>query len=202
MPGDVRDRIDKMKDRVDFVTPARRSKAPCLALLLDAAIRRKVLEICYEAKGEERIRKIQPVCLYANNGFWYCTAYCFLRESYRVFRCDRIAEATVDEDAEPIPLRDIRLSRQANAEPRDPVRLRAELSPAGVQRCEAELWLAPMLDVREDGSGRIDRDVSRADIPFYTMFFIGLGEDVALYEPEELRAAIRSKLTELLERYR
>ena len=177
---------------------------PCLAVLLDAAVHQKVLVIDYESKEEgasNRSRRIQPVCIYANNGFWYCTAYCFLREGFRVFRCDRIREAEVTNRAEPLDLGDVRLSRREAAEPREPVRLRAELSRAGVQRCEAELWLAPMLLVREDGSGAIDKDVSRDDIPFFAQFFIGLGDEAVLEEPEELKGAIRRRLAELLIRY-
>lgn len=203
MPGDVRDRIDGMKDRVDFITPTRRGDAPCLAILLDAAVSQRVLTVEYESKEEEvRSRRIQPVCIYANNGFWYCTAYCFLRQGFRVFRCDRIHEAAYDTSGtDPLDLGDVRLSRREAAEPREPIRLRAELSRAGVQRCEAELWLAPILQVREDGSGVIDMDVSRSDIPFYTAFFIELGDEAVLEEPTELKDAIRRRLSELLARY-
>ncbi|NOU93218.1 WYL domain-containing protein [Paenibacillus sp. LMG 31456] len=203
MPGDVRDRIDGMKDRVDFITPTRRGDAPCLAILLDAAVHQKVLAIEYESKEkEEGSRRIQPVYIYANNGLWYCTAYCFLRKGFRVFRCDRIREAAYDASGtEPLELGDIHLSRRETAEPREPIRLRAELSRIGVQRCEAELWLSPMLHVREDGSGVIDKDVSRDDIPFYTEFFIEMGDEVVLEEPEELKDAIRRRLSELLARY-
>lgn len=205
MPGDVRERIDGMKNRVDFVTPTRRGDAPSLALLLDAAVHQKVLAIEYASKDEEGAagwRHIQPVCLYANNGFWYCTAYCFFRQGFRVFRCDRIRLASNDPSGpEPLVLGDVHLSRQVAASPREPVRLRAELSRAGVQRCESELWLAPMLHLREDGSGSIDRDVSRGDMAFYTDFFIGLGNEVVLEEPLELKLSIRRRLAELLERY-
>jgi predicted DNA-binding transcriptional regulator YafY len=93
MPGDVRDRIDSMKDRVDFVTPARRGDAPCLSMLLDAAVHRKVLIVKYESKEEEANgRRIQPISIYANNGLWYCVCHisyeCCI---YRVYslRADR-----------------------------------------------------------------------------------------------------------------
>ncbi|MCS7463883.1 YafY family transcriptional regulator [Paenibacillus doosanensis] len=203
LPGDVRDRIDSMKDRVDFIAPTRRGDAPCLPILLDAAVRQQVLSIEYESREDgARTRLIQPVCIYANNGFWYCTAYCFLRQGFRVFRCDRIREAAYDTSGtEPLDLGDIRLSRKEAAAPKEPIRLRAELTRAGVQRCEGELWLAPMLLVREDGSGSIDTDVSRADIPFFTEFFIALGDETALQEPAELKDSIRSRLSELLARY-
>lgn len=203
MPGDVRDRIDRMKNRVDFIAPNRRGDAPCLAVLLDAAVRRKVLDVEYASKGEAAgVRKIQPAGLYANNGFWYCTAYCFLRQSIRVFRCDRIREAAYDESGtEPLDLGDVGLGRRDAEEPSDPVRLRAELSRAGVQRCEAELWLAPMLKVREDGSGAIDYDVSSGDLRFFADFFIGLGEEAVLEGPAELKDAIRAKLSGMLTKY-
>jgi predicted DNA-binding transcriptional regulator YafY len=203
MPGDVRDRIDSMKNRVDFITPTRRGDAPCLAILLDAAVHRKVLIVEYESKEEgASSRRIQPVCIYANNGFWYCTAFCFLRQGFRVFRCDRIREAEYDSSGtEPLDLSDISLSRREAQEPTEPVRLRAELSRAGVQRCEAELWLAPLLHVREDGRGEIDKDVSRGDIPFFTDFFIGLGDEALVEEPAELKESIRRRLTEMLARY-
>ncbi|WP_276353166.1 helix-turn-helix transcriptional regulator [Cohnella caldifontis] len=202
MPGDVRDRIDGMKHRVDFVTPTRRGDAPCLSVLLDAAVKQRVLLIEYESKDEEESRRrIQPVCLYAHNGFWYCNAYCFLREGFRVFRCDRIRRAEPDADAKPLDLGDVRLSRRFAAEPREPVRLRAELSRAGVQRCEGELWLAPLLRVREDGSGLIDGGVPRGELPFFAEFFIGLGSEARLIEPAELKTEIRRRLAEMLERY-
>ncbi|MBO7745903.1 YafY family transcriptional regulator [Paenibacillus sp. MWE-103] len=202
MPGDVRERIDRMKDRVDFVTPARRGETPHLALLLDAAVYRKVLAIDYAPKeADAERRRIQPVCLYANNGFWYCTAYCFERGGYRVFRCDRIRAAAPDPDTKPLELGDVRDSRKAASAPPAPVRLRAALTRAGVQRCESELWLAPLLDVREDGSGAIDADVPGGDLAFFADFFIGLGAEAELLGPAELKEAIRRKLTELLARY-
>lgn len=203
MPGDVRDRIDGMKDRIDFITPSRGGDAPFLSILLDAAVSRKVLEIEYESKEEGvSCRRIQPAYIYANNGLWYCTAYCFHREGFRVFRCDRILEAAYDTSGlQALDLGEMSPGRREAPNPREPVRLRAELSRAGVQRCEAELWLSPMLLVRDDGTGKIDADIPRGELSFFAEFMIGLGEDVVLHEPEELKDAIRNKLFRLLERY-
>lgn len=202
MPGDVRDRIDSMKERVDFVTPTRHAEAPCLSVILEAAVRQKVLSVEYESKEEgSKCRRIQPVCIYANNGLWYCTAYCFQREEIRVFRCDRISKAEYDESVEPLDLRNVPTRRRETVKPSNSFRLRAELDEAGVQRLEAELWLAPMLRIQENGTGFIDGDVSRDDLPYFTELFIGLGEHAVLQEPEELKISIRARLSKLLERY-
>ena len=78
-------------------------------MLLDAAIYGKVLAVKYESKGGEvNHRRIQPIYIYANDGFWYCKAYCFLRQGFRVFRCDRIHEAAYDTSGtEPLELGDV-----------------------------------------------------------------------------------------------
>ncbi|KAI7260397.1 hypothetical protein KC345_g10081 [Hortaea werneckii] len=202
MPGDVRDRIDSMKDRLDFIAPTRWREAPCLGIMLEAAVGQKVLAVEYESeeKGVSS-RQIQPVFVYANQGFWYCTAYCFLRQGYRLFRCDRIRSAVYDTSGlEPLELEYSHPAWREEAEPpQDPIRLRASLSRKGVQRCEAEIWLS--LQLHADGSGIIDRVVPRAELPFYAEFFIGLGDEVILEEPEELREAIRIKLSAMLTRY-
>lgn len=204
MPGDVRDHIDSMKQHVDLVTPIRRSDAPCLDILLEAAIDGKVLTIAYRTKDDEQsTRHIQPIFLYATNGLWYCHAYCFLRADFRVFRCDRIRHAAYDETGvQPIaPDNGDPRTRKQSMQAAPHVRLRAALSRTGVQQCEAELWLAPWLHIREDGSGTMDMNITREELPFYTAFFIGLGDEVKVEEPTELKASIRRKLTDLLARY-
>lgn len=203
MPRDVRDTIDGMKHRVDFVIPERRAEAPCLALLLEAAVRQRVLSIVYEAKDEANSRRlIQPAYIYASGGLWYCIAYCFLREGCRVFRCDRVREAAYDESGtEPVELGDMRTVRRHADAPENPVRLRAELSRAGVQRCEAERWLAPLLEVRPDGGGTLECDVPAAELAYLADFFIGLGDAAEVQGPPELRSLIRTRLEALLSRY-
>ena len=50
MPGDVRDRIDQMKNRVDFLTHTRQQKAESLGALLDAAVDQRVVTVLYESR--------------------------------------------------------------------------------------------------------------------------------------------------------
>ncbi|MFD2614533.1 helix-turn-helix transcriptional regulator [Paenibacillus gansuensis] len=205
MPGDVRDRIDSMKHRVDFITPTRHADAPFLAILLEAAVNGKVLEVIYTSKEEgEGPRRIQPAFLYAHNGFWYCKAYCFLRQGFRVFRCDRISHAEADKSGtEPMDLSSMFADEGSKEKLQGTIRIYAELTRTGVQRCEAERWLAsPLLQVREDGTGVLEMNISGGDLPFFAEFFIGLGKEVALKDSEELQEAIRDKLSSLLEQYR
>lgn len=203
-PGDIRDRIDSMMGRVDFITPNRRGNPAYLSLLLDAAIDGRTLSIVYKAKGGKgENRRIKPVSIYAHSGFWYCKAYCYLREGIRVFRCDRIRHATADASAkmEPLDPGEAQFCQRELPDPLDSVPLKAKLSPLGAERIEGEIWFSPLVVVDEAGNGTIDAVVPRSDIPFYADLFIALGNEAELHEPEELREAIRNKLAEMAARY-
>lgn len=203
MPNDIRDRIDQMKNRVDFVTPTRQASSPYLSILLEAAIQQKVLLIDYESRGKpSKRRQIQPIGIYTRNGLWYCPAYCYQSEGIRVFRCDRI-HAAVASELKPMDLRDIHLGNRESelkgVQEGGP--LFAELTKEGIQACEAEHWLVPMLHVREDGTGWVEGQLPKSGIPFFAKFFIGLGKEVKVKNPPELLDEIRRNLSELTAKY-
>jgi len=204
MSGDVRDRIDQMKNRVDFVTPTRQQESPFLSILLEAAVQQKVLLIEYESRGDEACRHIQPIGIYANNGLWFCPAYCFLRKDFRIFRCDRIHSAAYDaEGTEPMDLRHVHLGNRESffRTEKATTGLYADLSQKGVQMCEAVLWLGSHLHVREDGTGWLEGPIPQNDLAFYARFFIGLGNEATVKQPAELISYMKRLFAEIMSKY-
>ncbi|MGG1878343.1 YafY family protein [Paenibacillus cisolokensis] len=204
MPGDVRDRIDQMKNRVDFLTHTRKQQSSFLGILLDAAVKQRVVTIEYETKRGLSKRSIQPVGIYASNGFWYCPAYCFMRENLRLFRCDRMHSAAYDNSGmKPLDHRHIHLGnwRSFGSEKLMYVRMSAALTREGVQRCEAELWPVPRIDVQPDGSGLLMQEVPASELPYFAKFFLGLGNEAVVTEPKELVDLIKKLLKELIRKY-
>ncbi|BBH24576.1 DeoR family transcriptional regulator [Paenibacillus baekrokdamisoli] len=204
MSGDVRDRIDQMKNRVDFVTPRRQAQFPYLSILLDGAIYQKIILIDYESREGKSSRQIQPIGLYASSGLWYCPAYCFQREDYRVFRCDRIHSATYDPStSKPRDLRHIHLGNRESVIKleQEHVSLYVELSQEGVQKCEAELWSVPSLHIRNNGTGWLEGNIPSSDLPFFAKFFIGLGNEATVKHPQELVEGMKRILAEIMAKY-
>ncbi|TBL77885.1 helix-turn-helix transcriptional regulator [Paenibacillus thalictri] len=204
MSGDVRDRIDQMKNRVDFVTPTRQQASPHLSVLLEAAVNQKVLLIEYGQQAGETCRSIQPIGIYAHNGLWFCPAYCFLRQDFRVFRCDRIRSAVYDDSGtEPLDLRHVHLGNKEAFfhTVKESVSLYAKLSKQGVHMCEAVLWLKAYLHTREDGTGWLEGPIPKADIAFYGRFFIGLGHEATVRQPPELIGDIKRLLADMMSKY-
>lgn len=63
-----------------------------LEILFESIAERKQVFLKYESLREENPseRRIEPVGLFNENGFWYILGYCHLRMDYRHFRTDRI----------------------------------------------------------------------------------------------------------------
>lgn len=204
MPGDVRDRIDQMKNRVDFLTHTRQQKAESLGALLDAAVDQRVVTVEYETKEGYTERSLQPVGIYASNGFWYCPAYCFLREDFRLFRCDRMQTVVYDTTGiEPRDHRHIHLGnwREYGAEKSVYTQMVVDLSREGVQRCESELCPVPHIDMQPDRSGRLDQSVPVSEILYFAKFFLGLGNEATVKAPQELVDCMKGILKKVMAKY-
>lgn len=76
-----------------------------------------------------------------------------------------------------------------------------ELTTEGVQACEAELWLASMLHVRQDGSSWLEGNVARSDILFFAKFLLGLGKEVTVQHSQEIMDGLKPYLAELIHIY-
>lgn len=204
LPNDVKDRIDQMRDRVDFIAPTRIESSPFLSILLDGAIHQKIIRIEYDSREGVSGRDIQPVGIYASNGFWYCPAYCYRREDMRLFRVDRIRSA--EYSASGVEARELKQIHLANwqshiREEPEWVTIKVELSREGVRRCQAELCPAPSLEIREDGSGLLYGVVPKTELSYFSTYFIGLGKGAVVKEPEELVVMIRQSLRESMAMY-
>lgn len=203
LSGDMRDAIDRLEDRVEFMSVFQQEEIPFLRQLLDAAIEQNVIAISYEARGKSSSRSIQPIGIYASQGNWYCPAYCFAAQDYRVFRCDRIQSVKMDETTQPVDLSPINLKNRyllldGNKEV---LELQVELTGKGVEKFRAVSWANIELAERGDGTGVLKGSIARQDVPFFSDYFISYSKEAIIKEPPELIEAIKEKLSETLSLY-
>ena len=203
LSGNIRNQIDSIKDRIDFLSPHQQQEIPLLRQLLDAAIQQAVIRIDYETNGIISSRSIQPIGIYASEGKWYCPSYCFLRNDYRVFRCDRIKSLTHDENTESIDLSNIHLNNRFSIvkDPKQTVELNVELTPKGVEKYQAAKWKTIELHKRQDGSGFLKGIISKQDISIFSDYFIAYGKEAAIKQPDELIEIVKAKLHMILGQY-
>ena len=206
LPPNTKRKIDELKHRILFWVPMREQDVPFLYLILEAAVERKVITIRYDSAKGEGDRDILPIGLYSHNGYWYCPAYCFNKQAYRLFRADNIRSLQLREELEPAMKEKIGKSMTLEEwflppTPQHTVPLRVELTRLGVRKCQADPWLDKAITLREDGSGFIDSKIEKREIAYYADFVFGLGTDAFVEEPSEMADLIVDKLERLQSRY-
>ncbi|MCR8853597.1 helix-turn-helix transcriptional regulator [Lysinibacillus fusiformis] len=202
LSGELKQKIESMQQRLLFWVPPHELEVPFLKELLEAALEQHVVTILYEAATTKN-RTIQPLGIYTMNGLWYCQAYCFLAEDYRVFRIDRVKDFYLAEDQSlKLDMTNEHIKSwivPANEE--HMLDLEVELTPEGVRRCQSELWLSQWMELRENGYGKILAKVNSSFTPWLVHFFLGLGMEANVKHPPIVREQIKSKLQELMKQY-
>lgn len=216
LPDDTKQTIDKMKQRVIFVSAAPPKPVPHLPLLLEGALRQRPLDIVYASGGGDKPRAIVPIGVYFSGGLWYCPAYCYSRQSIRLFRVDRVRNAAwADESLPAVDLSGFPISEWFNPSlwsgegytTGDGQKLElstgrrltlvARLTAEGVRRWRREMRTHEELTVLEDGTGELRHAIGEEELDHFARSYLSWGADFIVREPEELVGRIREELARL-----
>nr|WP_272944749.1 WYL domain-containing protein [Gorillibacterium massiliense] len=198
-----------MRHRVDFFTHTRQERADYLEILLQASIRRLPVTINYGiGENETNLRTIQPIGIYAHEGYWFCPAYCYLRKAYRLFRADRIRSAVLADavtlsttvDVSEVDLTNWGLHFYSKQESVD---VKVKLTAKGIELFRDKSWIFPWGEVHrsENGTGILEMGIFPSEILFFADYLFSFGAEAVVLQPEELREAVRRKLVRTLEEY-
>jgi len=182
---------------IGLQVPTREQKAPFLEALLQAAQAHAWLRVVYRSAERTTTQHLLPGQIYAQDGFWYCTAYSHERGERRTYRVDRI------QHIEP-PAAGFSPAPVAEGLPYDHPshpEVRARLTPRGADLVETEAHLAAALRRLEDRSGEISLRCPPSELDWYARYFASLGAQVEVLAPPELCQKLENLGRELLERY-
>ncbi len=202
LSSELKQKIESMQQRLIFWVPPHGLEVPFLKELLEAALEQRVVTIIYEA-ATSKTRSIQPIGIYTMNGLWYCQAYCFLAEDYRVFRVDRVKDfSLVADQSLKLNMKNEHIKAwimPANED--NMLDLEVDLTPEGVRRCQSEVWLSQWMEIHDDGYGTICTKMNSSFTPWLVHFFLGLGMEANVKHPQIVREQIKNKLQELIKQY-
>ncbi|MHC0620370.1 helix-turn-helix transcriptional regulator [Paenibacillus sp. M.A.Huq-82] len=204
LPTDVKSQIDRLRDKVVIWSPQRDMSAPALQTLMQAIMVQSVVTIAYQSSHGVTTRDIQPVGLYASHGFWYCPAYCFQHEAYRLFRGDRVLSASLNPDIaclEEVDRRTVKNWNEPELQQMEKIVLGVRLNPGGLRKLETNGWFAGAIERNDDGSASIRMEVPRERLNFYADMIWELGEDAQIVEPEEAVVYLRCRVEKMRAMY-
>jgi proteasome accessory factor C len=159
----------------------------------EALQRGRALRMTYYTASKDEItqRTVDPMRMLIVDGRGYLEAWCRRAEGVRLFRLDRIDEATVlDEPAAPPPFAEQTDVSAGLFRPRPDQRVaRLVLEPDA--RWISEYY--PVERVEELDGGRLRITMRYADTAWMVRLLLGMGGDVAVEEPAELAEALRER---------
>ncbi|WP_054027306.1 helix-turn-helix transcriptional regulator [Bacillus sp. FJAT-28004] len=202
LPMDVKERIDRLKNKVAIYSPYRLMSPSILQTLLQAIMSGSIVTIEYRSSGGVLQRDIQPIGLYASSGYWYCPAYCFLREEIRQFRADRMLSASRNETME--AREDIEQQTLLNVPNKDHLEqtvLLLELKEKGIWLLESDARFAPFLQRHAEGGGSASVPLAMEDLQLYVELIWPLGDDVTIVGPYEAVTYIKQKIRNMSQLY-
>jgi predicted DNA-binding transcriptional regulator YafY len=169
-----------------------------MVLTLSTAVQeqRQVLLRHRSAQGEETERRFDPYGLVYRAGRWYAAGYCHLRAALRVFRLDRIQQAT---------LHDERFSHPAEFDPLACVLRTLAEQPGTWLVCvvlkttieQAEHLLPAGMATLEDTSEGVEARISVEGLEWMARFLVNLGTPFVVREPAALRETLRRLAAEI-----
>jgi predicted DNA-binding transcriptional regulator YafY len=98
LPLRTRDRLRAIAEHLVYFAPqpAAQPNASLLITLSEAIGQQQRIAISYRSHADELTRRqVEPYGIVGLEGHWYLVGYCRLRQAHRMFRLDRIQEATV-----------------------------------------------------------------------------------------------------------
>lgn len=202
LPADVREQIDRLKNRIMFWNPYRSMSAEVLQTLLKAIMVGSVVGIEYRSSSGASERNIQPIGLYASSGYWYCPAYCFTKEDIRQFRADRILSAALSESvACRADVSRMTLLDKPDKNDREQMTLELKMTKKGVWLLESNPRFGPYIRQNEDGSGDLSMNIAAEDMSFYVDLIWQFGNEVKVVAPAEATAYIQRKIESMRSLY-
>ena len=172
-----------------------------LRQLVTAARLQRTVDIDYVSVSSHKAeqRQIDPYGIVHHAGEWYVVGHCHKRGDTRTFRIDRIARLAATEHPFTVPEEfDLETYRreQLYVPSADAVTVHVYLDPLATARVGAA-WPVGERVMHDDGSAEIAMECE--GLEWVTGWVLGFGKHAYITEPEEARAAMRTRLRRIAE---
>lgn len=187
----TRDLLDAMEERIAIDGAG---VEQCVGVLSRGLDELRAVDLSYWTAGRDQLsrRRLRTYAVVQRGGLWYAAGHDSLRDELRIFRLDRVREATLSDERYRIPADfDVERLRRAGMTLGGSVEARIRFLPPAARLIEEELAGDDLLEHGDDGSVVVRRRfVVPEGMAGWVLSFGGLAE---VLEPESLRRAVAER---------
>lgn len=164
--------------------------------LRQAILEKHTVQFFYaNAKGERKLRTVEPLKLGFKSQAWYLFGYCRMRQAERFFKLSRMHQLVPLEETfqRAVPAQ---IFPEDNAFQEEYIRLRLRLAPGLSYRAYEEF---PVVEEQVDGSLLVECNYPKGVWLFG--YLASFGASCEVLAPEEIRAAYVAEIREISQKY-
>ena len=169
-------------------------------ILKNAILNHQVIEFNYfNTSGEKSSRKVEPIKLIFKFKAWYLQGFCLSKNANRTFKISRMS--------------DVQITQEIFID-----RLPKEL-PEDIKEQSSQNWIAVQLKISPHGAYRVfdefdEKEITKNQDGSFTIatalpesewlfgYILSFGTDIEVLTPQNIRAMIRNRLDEIIEKYK
>ncbi len=187
LPQRESEHLEQLTNTLSLNVPSLPYPTPFLDQLLESAREQQWVSVTYRSEKGISQQTILPTHLRTHEGLWYCDAYSYERQAWRIYRVDRF----LDVKAAPSPPQLAPpISIPTREHPSYP-EIRIHLTARGVLRLEHDPYLGPRLQRQDNGEGLLSLHWRTEEYDWLVRVLLSLGADVKILVPEELRTRVK-----------
>ncbi|WP_026881084.1 helix-turn-helix transcriptional regulator [Clostridium akagii] len=169
-------------------------------ILKNAIINNKIITFeYYNSKGEKTNRKIEPIKLRFKAKSWYLKGFCLTKNEDRTFKITRMFDVKLTEELYTKKHLDEELIEPEKNEVDNLINLKLRFSSSVAYRIYDEFDKEAIIK-NKDGSFNVDASLPRG-VWIYD-YILSFGTTIEVLEPIKVREVIKSKLEDIINKYK
>ncbi len=190
-----KDHLEIMDDYIEVLRNPylpEESNPGSLQRILKSIAEKKVLSISYFANHsqEKTSRNIEPIGIFYYGSKWHLIAFCQLRNDYRDFRTDRIAQIT----ATPLPFKKQHPSLKAYlkqvTETKELLKVILLVDPSRMKHFGEQKYYNGFISQREVGD-KVEMTFLTSSLEGFARWFIIFGDHAQIVTPDHLKTRVK-----------
>lgn len=169
-------------------------------ILKNAIINNKIITFeYYSSKGEKTNRRIEPAKLSFKAKSWYLKGFCLTRNEYRTFKITRMFDVKLTEERYTKKHLDVEIIEPEKNGVNNLINLKLRFSSSVAYRIYDEFDKEAIIK-NKDGSFNVDISLPKG-VWIYD-YILSFGTTIEVLEPIKVREVIKSKLEDIINKYK
>ncbi len=199
----LRNKLEKIRKHIYMKVPIRYEKSNYLKEIFQASIVKKELIFKYSSAEGEKDKKVIPLGIYSENGYWYFPAYESKYNRVHLFRADRVLELYDIRDIQEIDLPELdQWFKEKDIKSKvDACPVTLQVTPKVLREFSNPIFDFSKIVWHDNGTGILTEKFSRREFPYIASVIASFGKEVKILEPVELKHILLDALNETINIY-